>query len=77
MEKFKITINDEEFEIAGQFPTGSDLKHFAKVPQSYGIWIKSVNWRDEDKELSHNEKVDVMQPGRNCFYTGYKQTIEG
>jgi hypothetical protein len=77
MKKFEIRINDEKITVAGQFPTGSDLKHLANIPQSYGIWLKSENRKDEDKEISDSEMVDLKQPGRNRFYTGHKRTIDG
>lgn len=75
-EKFKILIDQKPFEIVEQFITGAQIKALVGVPANYGVWLK-VSGPNQDKEIADNEQVDLIQPGREHFFTGAKTTTEG
>lgn len=75
-QKFKILVDQKPFEVQEQFITGLQIKALVDAPENYGVWLK-VNGPNPDKEIANNEQVDLLQPGREHFFTGAKTTTEG
>ena len=69
-------VDQKPYDWSEQFITGTELKGLASVDMSYGVWLK-VNGPGEDIPIGDDEQFDLSQPGREHFFTGPTQTVEG
>ncbi len=73
---FKIIVDQKPYNWEEKFITGAELKELASVDLSYGVWLK-VNGPGDDISIDNDEGFDLSQPGREHFFTGPTQTVDG
>ena len=72
---FKIIVDHTPHNWQRQFITGMEIKDLAGVDASYGVWQDLPG--PEDPPVGDNEKIDLLEPGVERFFTGIKTTTEG
>lgn len=72
---FKIIVDQREFEVESPI-TGAQIRALVGVDSSYGVW-QIVPGPGDDPQISDDQPAELKGHGKEEFFTGKKQTIEG
>lgn len=73
---FKILVDQKPFDWSRESISGVEIKQLVNAKPNAGVWLK-VNGPRDDEPVGDNQQIDLNPPGREHFFTGEVQTVEG